>query len=287
MKYIHALLKPLVYSCKIKATLLLNLKILKMKTNYFLLLSILFLCFACQKNDDFESDNVAVEKKINESNNRGVGGASSFEQSREAFESMMQWTSYLTAQALYYDSAAESQFISVLQSDISSPNKIISLEDLLGHNVSNSSFRLAFREQFFHYVDIDCDNTGGGFGPLEGSPKPHPPIEIADPNNCDLVFANFLTALLDNNCLEFYLPLGYDASDNNWTSTAHTLTTSLQNECYLHPIDTYTTTLIKISNLNTYHNPIMVRPIRKYGPMFPDCMYPDYAGIDFSLFLDN
>lgn len=261
-----------------------------MKTNSFLLLSALLLCFACQTNDDFESDNIAVEKTVNEINTRGAGapgGIPTAEENRAAFESMMQWTAYLTAQVLYHDADAESEFVNVLNNGGNVPTKIIDLSDLLGGDVGNPAFKRAFKEQFFRFVDIDCgDWPGIILGPIEGSPKPHPPVDVADPFSCDEAFTNFIYAILEANCLEIYLPLDYDEDNNNFTSTAHPLTLSNKNDCYIHPHDNNMPEDISMSNIYEKDNPIMVRPVRVYGPMF-DCMYPEYVGIDFTLFLDN
>ena len=249
------------------------------------------MCFSCQTNDDLESDNVAIEKTVDEINTRGMGGAGASSNGTDnivGFESMLQWTAYITAQVLYHYPDAESQFVNELNSVNNYPNKTVDLKDLLGRNVSNPAFKRAFEEQFFRFVDIDCgDWIDILLGPLEGSPKPHPPVEIIDPLSCDEAFTSFIYAILEANCLEIYLPLNYDADNNNFTSTAHPLTLATVNDCYIHPHDYYGDQNISLINIHTFSNPIVVRPVRIYGPMMNGCMYTDFSGVDFTLFLDN
>lgn len=250
-----------------------------------ILLTVLLLFFACENSNEApevtntENTEIPVDKSVKRS--------TSTDQVNQ-LENLMQWTSYLAARVLLRDSQAESEFIAALidnSSNILPEAKIIRLRDLLppkSNGRPETAFKEAFREEFLYFLDNNWwDPNGGCRMPRGGAPIPDPTGGGGDCVN----YCLFEELILENNCLEFYLPLGYNPGINSINSSAHPLDTSGENDRFEHPGCGHNL-VINSSNLHQLSNVLIARPYRPVNFMNVQCSYDEYP-FDFTLFLSN
>ena len=187
----------------IRVYYLLHLKIGKhksMKTLYRILLFTLCISlYSCDKEEYLDQD--TLESQSVSKTNDVYFDTQSEEQN---IENVMQWVSYLAAQALIRNESAESFFVDVLAN--SSSENIIPLENLLG---TENDFSDAFIEEYLYYLGPICRVDK----PL-GDPTPD-----TDPGSGSEEFM-YIYHLLNDYDFEFNLPNGYDQNLNIVKSTA-------------------------------------------------------------------
>ena len=235
-----------------------------MKDIHYLVVMLLFVFFSCETTSDFELHESSIENNEHHNTNRSID----LPTETELLENNMEWAAYLTAQAIITDRNARLQFIATLNS--SSTTNVIKLEDLLGSHVINPAFRIAFEERFTYFANLpDCLKCPGGR------------LDKPEHTNCS-GFCTYLQELLDDNCLEIYLPHGFNTLYTTVSSTAHPLNTDPHNDAYIHLTDDVVFASINNLNLYSFKNPLVVRP---YVDPLHGCKYDDYSGLDFTLFL--
>lgn len=251
-----------------------------MKTTFKLFLSALLLVtvFSCNlENIEEESVNSEIQerKTLSEDIDAITDGK------EESLHNKMQWASYITAQTLLNSSDARDQMRDALIA--SGSINTLNLSDLLSENLANQSFRDEFRAQFEFYLNIHVNDPCSGVGRPEGTPRPTGTLGGMPET---LLFDIYVSSLIYEDCLEYYMPNGYvlipitsPGPDSLIKSTAHPLDTSPTNVGYSHTsrcyvaeidVDDFTTDII-----------IVVRPYRDdFG-----CTYEEYD-VDFEEFLD-
>ena len=246
-----------------------------MKTTISLLCLSLLLVFSCQKDELNETQ--SIDKLENTEATRDKGDNEEPLTEAEQFESMLQWISYITAEVLITDGGnAEEEFVDALNASMSNA---IEIGDLLGFDKDDTEFYQAFRARYLYHLTVG--DPGDPEGPGGSSPTLWP---AAGGTGGDL-WHLFLVAINDNNCLEYYLPNGYDRTMNIITTTGHPITTALTNDAYSHDGDmTPVETVLNNFNVGNKRNPILVRPDRLLSPV--DCQYVMFPGIDFEAYLD-
>ncbi|AXT19834.1 hypothetical protein D7030_01600 [Flavobacteriaceae bacterium AU392] len=247
-----------------------------MKKHTCKILTLLYLCFSCQTDD-----NIVIEENIfsNELNQNAIISLSEISnephllnRKTEQLENQMQWTAFLVGETLVSNRLAENEFVNVLS--IQNSNTI-NLRDLLLSINNNSAFKKAFRKQFDIYLipQNECGRPRGG------------PVLTGGPGggSNELKFLNFINYLTVINCIELYLPHGYNASIAENYSSAHPLNAIHSNTAYIHPRDCINDDVqISPFNLLNDSNVIIARPLRS-----SNCNYEEYSEIDFTDFLSN
>lgn len=208
-------------------------------------------------------------------------------------ENRMQWVAYMTAQVVLRDQDARNQFIAELES--SSSFNSFHIENLLGNNVLNQSFKNEFEIEFnyhYNYTPGQGSDPCDGIGRPQGRPTPTGAVGGVPVGTTP--FDLYVSSLLNENCFEFYLP-NYsslapirDLRLDNVKSTAHPMTDRVdRNQGYNHFTACYVST-ITIDD-NTPGVVILVRPYRNSN----NCTYSDYffhfenflgQGINFEVF---
>lgn len=204
-----------------------------MKT--FFKLSILLLVvsfYSCEKEEITEFDttsnkrvvisNTLISNKTTTSNNNPRPYTDA-----EILENSLQWVSFLTAQAVLKDAPAYTQFIGELN------NSTISLSQLLNLNHGNQDFRDAFETEYYIYQNPNQNNEPcAGGGRPRGVPTPNP----CDPpcNTAVTPFSIYASRLLNDECIELYIPGQSFGITNGVVSTAHPMTKDSSNLAYEH-----------------------------------------------------
>ncbi|MDC8003036.1 hypothetical protein POV27_03180 [Aureisphaera galaxeae] len=208
----------------------------------------------------------------------------------DMFERQLLWLSATTSRVLRYHPAARTEFL--LAQGVSAEGTL-SAETLLGDTSTLDAFKAAFEEEFIYYLnppDPDSDN----------SPPKVPPVQGGAPDaNPDWIYQQYLSIILDSNCVELYFPTGLDLSGSFiTTATSHPLTTQMCNEgikrLYHQPfarpgLGSFTSfVIVDDTYVANNDNVIVARPVRSTGDASPfdPCLYNQYPGIDFTLFLD-
>lgn len=259
-----------------------------MKIKGVLFLLITFIMTSCNVNDieiEEESENLVFEKHKIENINKNALRSRNVKD--EALQNRMQWLSYITAHTIINDVNARNQFRN--EANNSTPLNIITLENLINNPV-NSSFKDAFKDVFLYnyYTTTPCTNGGRP----RGRPQPVGVIGgIAPGSDFDtLIFNNYISSLLENNCFEFYLPNGFfflqstgisNPTNNPVLSTAHPLNNSDSNYGF-KSFNTCSVEDVNIDN-STSGLILVVRPFRSDN----NCSYSDYSVINFEDFLSN
>ena len=211
----------------------------------------------------------------------------------EILESFMQYTAFITAQILYHDDTNQvrSEFENVLSTPNQTGNSVVRiapLQDLLGPNSQASEFENAFEIAFNYYQENNVKNP-------ESCPKgTHPNLNCPDcytTTGNSLSYESFIDVVINENCLEFYLPNGYDSNDlNNFYSTAHPMEDVNNNIGYQHPASCHEDLAVEVESIddtdfNQYNNLLVVRPYKTESVFY--CVYSDYSDINFTDFLFN
>lgn len=222
-------------------------------------------------------------------------------------QNLMQWTGHLAGQVALNNNEGRAQFINAVNA---SNNGSVKLSDLIHYESDNQnrsygntdlseSFANALKDEFYKYVLISdfCSN------PERTRDRPVPPELPGQPNFqhqswiynypepgdteeeiYEERFQQYLGLILEDNCLEIYLPNGFNTPIRNIISSAHPLLDQNFNyeaykhvaECNIDPINITSRTLGNI---------IIVRPY--IGTGFPDtnCTYTQFD-FDFTDFLN-
>ena len=227
------------------------------------------LVFACQTNDDLET----TETKTEVTNTRGLATPDEPTQA-EIFENDLEWVAYLTAEAILFNEEAYNQFLEVYGQD-ENLDDVIKLSELLGPDVLNQSFANAFEAMYEQFMNnpISCEFCPEG--------RLHPPSGATCTGYC-----HFLKTILDDNCVELYLPSGLNTHVNEFGSSAHPINGDMFNDGYIHDSESVEFRIFSPLSIISVPNPIIARPYIVASDN--DC---DYASIyhisDFTLFLDN
>lgn len=256
-------------------------------SKYIFLLLISTFIFSCSTEeaieDDINSQTLLFENEISQ---RITTNRNDFLQSDDAFEleNKMQWVSYITAQVLKESARARNEFIEELNN--SNTPKVLFLESMLNYPNDRKYFFSEFKRVFLrNYIS---PGSCSGAKPEGG---PHPNGELGGRSTIDYnqVFEDYLSSILNDDCLEYYLPNGFAYFESTGTgnnsspikSTAHPLNTSASNDGYL--LD-YNHGLCGVEEIDLVDSEpgfiIVVRPFRS-----PNCFYDEYD-FEFDEFLN-
>lgn len=251
--------------------------------NNISILLILLILNSCQNSNDFESDIDNLNSLDNSSDIRSVRAED------DEFEIQMQWVSFLIAKAIHDDSDARQVFINSYNTIGTGSTDVVSLNKLLNAPYFDNRLEQAFETAFYYYFfpNSSCPDEGrnprGGPKPpgtIGGCPGPIPR------NRClEGAYLQYLHYLTQENCLEVYLPNGYDSSHTQIHTTAHPLTNFGANEGYVMPEDCRNDLTISPFNLHFLNNVIVTRP---YRDTITRCDYDEYYFVeDFTVFLNH
>ena len=240
------------------------------------ILLLLFCVYSC------ETEDIVIQNTVSESFSRKSGVVT--EQSSESIdlENKMQWVSYMTAQILLNKIDARDDFNDVVV-NLGGLNSF-PLSTLLEAEYGSEAFIQAFRDEFFLNYNIGngANDPCNGVGRPDGRPLPTGTLGgMPD----DAIFSAYISTLLEDDCLEFYLPNGYapiggvGGGPSAIKSTAHPLTNAISNDGFNHDSACFVSTMT--INDNTPGIAIVVRPFRNTT----NCTYYDYL-INFVDFLD-
>lgn len=236
-----------------------------MKSSPYLITLFFITCFSCQSIDDIDTNESSTKEDVNVANK-----SIALPTPAKRFENNMEWAAYLAAQAIITNANAKAQFINTINN--SGFVKNVELENLLGQSVLDPSFRNAFEEQYVYFSNLSgCLRCPGGTVNPTG-------MESADCSG----FCEYLMILLEENCLEIFLPNGFTSLSTTISSTAHPLNLDLLNDAYIHTENGINLKTISNTNVLTFINPLVVRP---FINDVNDCEYDEYSEINFSLFL--
>ncbi|MDH7445379.1 hypothetical protein [Aquimarina sp. 2201CG14-23] len=169
----------------------------------FLLLLLFVNFYSCDKEEFVTPD--SIENQNTFKVNKTTLDTYSEETEEESLENIMQWVSYLTAQALVRNESAESFFVNTLVNG--SVENTITLESLLDND---NVFRDAFLEEFYYYhIGSVCRDITPSGGPR--------PTDGAGSGTIGFLYTHML---LNDYDFEFYLPNGYNQSLDNVKSSA-------------------------------------------------------------------
>lgn len=244
-----------------------------------LLISFVFIVSCNQDNDEI----ITQEKKINTLmlNQKNPNNTTSVTQND--LEKILQWVSFIAVQTIMSDTNAHSTLISKLNG-----NNSIPIQDLIGENVSKYD---PFKSTFYNILSNLPKED-----PIHGMQTPPRPIVRCSTCKNNEFIELFIKETLIDNCIELYFPEGLPSTVTGMTSTSHPLTTDNFNEGIKHYPDPFNNNSINtvIVNVNPayltnqFFNDIVVvaRPYRPFTGQ-PDlfCSYNQYAGIDFTDFL--
>ncbi len=230
--------------------------------------------FSCSKQEligENPTDNETTS--LNKATNNRVA----LEKDILILENKMQWVSYLTAQVLLKDEPARKEFVNLLSNR--SP-KVIKLQDILRFDSENNSFREAFEVEFNYY-----QTEGNDCGRPEGRPKPNTQGLRSEVTYS--AFNSYISSLLEDECLELYMPNGFNSNfeaissipPTSITTSAHPLVIpSKFNRGFIHKGRCQIEKSI-VSSV-TMGTVIIVRPYR----LINGCSYKKYSGINFQDF---
>lgn len=230
-------------------------------------------------------------------------------------ERKMQWVAYITADVLYNDPYARTQFINQMQGTNPALKPKIVVNDVLGNDISDSDpFKSSFRSRYtailleiFGIEVPTCRPGGATERPPTGSGGPTSnPIFIDGQNQVsftrdsitveevEAMVDEFMNYIVTEECLEIYFPIGiFNAPEyTSITSTAHPLVNrATENIGYyrIAPVDDCPVQIVNYVDVNkTYaesaNGPIViVRPKRVLDTF--GCDYSEY-NFDFTTFMN-
>ncbi len=250
----------------------------------FLLLSIVF--FSCEKEQTIESTPEA--NLITTVDQNETGGEDDCCHEENMFERQLHWFSFLTAEILVHNAEIRSAFALEFGTI---RNYTIPAEDLIGPNALIPSFDQEFFDIMTAYIE-----DGNGWPNSNQTPPPIPPVIGGLPGgNAEALTALYYTIILDDNCVELYLPNGFNLSvpSPEITTTAHPLTDATSNEgkhWHFSPLVQgyiWPPVVVNPAYTATNDNIFVARPVRNaVAPPSDPCSYTLYSGIDFTDFLD-
>ncbi|MCF2876010.1 MULTISPECIES: hypothetical protein [unclassified Tenacibaculum] len=243
------------------------------KLNRFIIL--IFIIISCNK----EETEIVSELKNNLRFNKtkSIDTATS-----NAFQAKLQWISFLVTETIIDNPTAKEEFINILNN--SNVNNVIRLNDLF--NPNNLKFMNGLKKKFdwYQFQSLNDGTVRPHNRPRPGSGPTHSPIT----NQISSEFELYINSLLNEDCLELYLPNGIPSQTTSISilriiSSAHPLNNSnYNNEAYdfSNIRDTKATEI----NDTTRSYMIITRPFRNAPPN--NCNYQEYIGIDFKSFLN-
>ncbi|RZN84763.1 MAG: hypothetical protein EVB11_01545 [Winogradskyella sp.] len=255
------------------------------------LILLLFSCFYSCETEEIQEDNIETKLLSNKSPIREELEVPQGLEEPIDLENRMQWISFMTVQVLLRNNDARDQFRDEVL--ISGTSNAFHIKALLNPDVRNETFKDEFRVVFYLYYNENdvCD----GIGRPRGGPKPPGNIggDPYDPNAppSPSPFDLYLSSILYDDCLEFYLPNGFNPLIGIGgtggmafaKSTAHPLTNATTNIGY-HHVNSCLVSEITIDN-STLGPIIVVRPLALVAATL-SCSYNNYPVDDFEDFLE-
>ncbi len=252
-----------------------------MKPKFLLIAFATLLLFSCQP----ESNNL----ELHENHTIDLTNAPS-DYETAVLENEMQWAAFVIADLVHHDTIHRSK----LRNSLSYTNTI-PFEDLLGPN-GDRSFISDFKTALIDYIDINNPDPDHQIG--TPPPPPPPPDHITGISGEDFK-DQLLESLINDNCIELFLPKGVtNAASYNTSSTGHPLTTAMNNDGILwveNPFaddgsDAIVLSYAVTTNYTYVQNSaidiiISLRPVKDYSGTNFDCAYMQYNMIDFEDFL--
>ena len=200
----------------------------------------------------------------------------------EILENSLQWASYTVAEVLLENTEFESYFNSKING-----NKTVSLNSLL----NDSSFLgIGFRNTFENTLLASIS----GIGHPEGQQgRPRLPIGGSDSNSTSQQQTlDYLDYILNNNCIEIYIPYNLVFTKNIIYTTGHPLDNDNFNSGI--KLTRERVDIVVFENIDYLapsmgmmrNNIILARPVRIFPSVLTACLYSDYSGIDFTTFFN-
>jgi len=217
----------------------------------------------------------------------GFGGAGLDPDDDSKLEQSLAWAAYTAGSILYENADIQLE----LEPYLNSTTKSLSLELLLNPNTDTDLFRNAFINRFQLFVDCSLGAAQGGQCP-GGSNSPGdpacPPCTGAIGGGEALQFVNYL---INDHCLEFYLPRGFqfDATDYI-TTAAHSMNDAFHtNKAFCFKYSAFqplSNIIVSPSYVQTHLQTIIIgRPTR--STLNGNCDYTEINVIDFEDFLSG
>ena len=258
-----------------------------LKATLILFFSIILSCET--DTEDLKTNSLVPEE------NQLLRKDTSVDLSPEEFRSFMQYTAFITAQVLYHDNTnlIRNEFVNTLESNGTGTNAVkTNLSNLIGDHSQAPLFDDAFEDLFYYYQNDQQGSDTLDFTCPKGTHTNVTCTGCNNNDNTDLSYELFKTIVLSENCLELYLPNGYNYSNlNSFHSTAHPLDNSYTNKGYSHPAPCEPDLALEISSINSLNfiaknNLIVVRPFRDLNISY--CTYTDYSEVvNFNSYLFN
>lgn len=242
---------------------------------YLYMLCIVAVGFSCSQENELEFENAPINNTSTSKITTTPNNLAS-----DPFEDQLQWVSFITANVILNKPDAREEFIA--QIGRVDPD-VVKLEDIL---VDRSAFETAFKQQFLFYNGITDDRCSGGTKDPKGNPKPPGAIGGCPEDSClSNLYEEYIEYLIEQNCIEIYIPNGYTMTTIMIHSTAHPLTNDGFNEAYIVPEQCDGEFIISPFNINSLNNVLIARPYRGNDAA---CSYSEYSHItNFTDFLDN
>lgn len=200
-------------------------------------------------------------------------------------EQSLAWAAYTAGSVLYKNSVIQQELAPFLNSS----TKSLSLDLLLGPNSQTPLFRARFMSRFQLFVDCSLGNVAGDDCPGGSNSPGDPACPPCTGLSAGAEAQAFVDYLVNENCLEFYLPRGFQfALSDELTTAAHSMNDVFHtNKGFLfensgfHPIPQ---NAISPSYVQTRgHTFIIGRPVR--AGLNSQCSYSEFNVNDFEDFL--
>ena len=257
-----------------------------MKKVNFLAALCCLLVFSCQvEQDEVIENNANLSTTV--THQFGSGGFGQDPNDDSKLEQSLAWAAYTAASVLYEDPLIQAELTFFLNPGTES----LSMEMLLKPNTPTPDFRTQFMNRFQLFVDCSLGNVAGddcpGGGNSPGDPA-YPPCTGLSAGAEAQVFVDYL---INENCLEFYLPRGFQfGASDDIASAAHSMNDLfITNKGFwfkdsgFHPesIGSLSANFIQ-TRVQTF---IIGRPVRV--TLNSNCGYNTIPVVDFKDFLDG
>ncbi len=257
----------------------------------FLLLAVFFV--SCESEEIQNDSPQNLDTTSLELGNESLSPNSFMPSDPATLENYSQWASFVTSYLLRHSADAQNLFVSNM-----STGKTVDFDVAFAipDNPSDYNFPNDFKKTLLRYLD-------GSWSPDTQTTKPPtpgtPPFAGGGEVDPEVLTQQIMDYLLQDNCMEFYFPnsLSFVRAPFTITSTAHPLTTADSNDgiirLYTHipdpnngnlPSSTFPQ-LVNDEYAALGRMIIVTRPVRESTPGSP-CLYDEYPGLDFRLFLD-
>jgi hypothetical protein len=204
----------------------------------------------------------------------------------DEFGAYLQLIAERIAHTISYDPLAAAEFNTIAQNNTSFGNipntsAVIPLEAIFSDNTSHLYEAI---ENVSSWCDIVPVMPGSSSG------QPYPPLG----NNISLTYQVYIDNILNDHCLELYLPFGFTPSititgETNTIATSHPLNNiDTEYSAVQFPAPQIGCGDITINESSTYENLLIIRPNPGFS-VTPDnyCAYPIYSDIDFTEFFEQ